>query len=288
MKKCIILFVAFTIIASYSLIAQVSVNTDGSSADSSAILDLKSTNRGFLAPRMTEEQRDAISSPAEGLIIFNTATNGLNFYAAGYWYEILGVVDPNTVTNPTTHETWMDRNLGASRVATSSDDTAAYGDLYQWGRATEGHQNRSSDTTSTNATTAVPNAGNIWDSLFILTDGDWLITINNNLWQGLSGINNPCPNGFRLPTQAEWDAERLSWVSNDASGAFGSPLKLTAGGYRPCQMSGGIYNDGSKGYYWSSTVGTSNAYLLYFEGDDAWIGHTTIRGYGQSIRCIKD
>ena len=278
-------------IASYSLIAQVAVNTDGSSADSSAILDLKSTSRGFLAPRMTEEQRDAISSPAEGLIIFNTTTNGLNFYAAGYWYEIFGVVDPNTVTNTTTGEIWMDRNLGASRVATSSDDTAAYGDLYQWGRATEGHQNRSSDTTSTNATSAVPNAGNVWDSLFILeadSPHDWLTTTNNNLWQGVSGINNPCPTGFRLPTQAEWDAERLSWVSNDASGAFGSPLRLTAGGFRPTQMSGGIYYDGTDGFYWSSTVSTLTAYLLNFESDDAWIGHTTSRGSGHSIRCIKD
>ena len=42
----------------------------------------------------------------------------------------------------------MDRNLGAGRVAQSSDDALAYGDLYQWGRATEGHQVRVSDTIS--------------------------------------------------------------------------------------------------------------------------------------------
>jgi hypothetical protein len=38
------------------------------------------------------------------------------------------------VTNPTTGATWMDRNLGATQVATSSTDAAAYGDLYQWCR----------------------------------------------------------------------------------------------------------------------------------------------------------
>lgn len=50
------------------------------------------------------------------------------------------------VINPTTGHTWMDRNLGASRAATSSTDTEAYGDLYQWGRAADGHQKRTSGT----------------------------------------------------------------------------------------------------------------------------------------------
>ena len=44
---------------------------------------------------------------------------------------------------------WMDRNLGASQVATSSTDTNSYGDLYQWGRGADGHQLRISNTTST-------------------------------------------------------------------------------------------------------------------------------------------
>ncbi|MCX8486231.1 MAG: hypothetical protein ORN53_03470, partial [Crocinitomicaceae bacterium] len=43
-----------------------------------------------------------------------------------------------TVISPYTAKVWMDRNLGASQVATSSNDAASYGDLYQWGRATDG------------------------------------------------------------------------------------------------------------------------------------------------------
>ena len=106
---------------------------------------------------------------------------------------------PN-VTNPTTGEIWMDRNLGASQVATSSTDANAYGDLYQWGRAADGHESRTSATTSTNATatSAVPNDGNAWDGFFI-TEGsypyDWLTPQDDNLWQGVSGTNNPCPSG---------------------------------------------------------------------------------------------
>jgi len=193
------------------------------------------------------------------------------------------------VTNPTTGETWMDRNLGASQVATSSDDAAAYGDLYQWGRATEGHESRTSGTTSTNATTAVPNAGNSWDGLFI-TEGsspyDWLTPQDNTLWQGASGTNNPCPSGFRLPTDAELDAERQSWATNNAAGAFGSVLKLTVGGYR-YRSDGSLYNVGNVGKYWSSTVGGSLAcYLKFFSGG------ANMDSYGRAdsftIRCIKD
>ena len=53
------------------------------------------------------------------------------------------------VTNPITGRTWMDRNLGAERAATSSTDALAFGDLYQWGRGADGHQCRNSGTIST-------------------------------------------------------------------------------------------------------------------------------------------
>ena len=61
----------------------------------------------------------------------------------------------------------MDRNLGASQVATSSDDAASYGDLYQWGRGTDGHQIRTSATTTTLSSADVPGHGN-----FILSYND--------------------------------------------------------------------------------------------------------------------
>jgi hypothetical protein len=51
---------------------------------------------------------------------------------------------------------WMDRNLGASRVATSSTDSVGFGDLYQWGRAKDGHQLRTSATTATLASVDKP------------------------------------------------------------------------------------------------------------------------------------
>ncbi|MDQ6901917.1 MAG: hypothetical protein M3139_02750, partial [Bacteroidota bacterium] len=66
------LLILFVFSAFSNLFAQnVSINIDGSVADTSAILDVSSTTKGFLMPRMTTVQRDAIVLPAKGLIIFN-------------------------------------------------------------------------------------------------------------------------------------------------------------------------------------------------------------------------
>ncbi len=56
--------------------------------DVSAVLDAASTTKGFLPPRMTTTQRDAISSPAAGLIIYNTTTGKLNLRNASAWREV--------------------------------------------------------------------------------------------------------------------------------------------------------------------------------------------------------
>lgn len=60
------------------------------SPSSKAILDLVSTTKGFLPPRMTTTQRDAISSPAEGLTVYNTTTDALNIYTGSAWGAVGG------------------------------------------------------------------------------------------------------------------------------------------------------------------------------------------------------
>ena len=186
-----------------------------------------------------------------------------------------------TVYNPITGETWMDRNLGATQIATSFDDVNAYGDLYQWGRNTDGHQIRTSSTTSILSTTNSPN-----HSDFILANSDWLTVSDDNLWQGVNGINNPCPLGFRLPTEAELEAERLSWTSNDAAGAFESPLKLTIGGARS-RMSGAIGNVGTFVGYRTSDLNGLQSRMLGISLTTSLMGDRD-RADGNCVRCIQD
>jgi len=69
MKKSSLLLITMFITAG-SLFAQVGINTDGTAPDGSAMLDVKSTTMGVLVPRLTKTQRDAIATPATGLIVF--------------------------------------------------------------------------------------------------------------------------------------------------------------------------------------------------------------------------
>jgi len=188
----------------------------------------------------------------------------------------------DTVYNPVTGKIWTDQNLGASTAANSIDDPAAFGDLYQWGRFADGHQCRNSSTTATRSATDAP--GN---NLFITHATDWRSTINNNLWQGLTGANNPCPFGYRLPTAAEFEAERLSWSTNDGQGAFSSPLGLTEAGFRNNATGVVTSGSGAGGSYWTSTISGTFARYLQFSTTGAGLVDGS-RALGHSVRCIKN
>jgi uncharacterized protein (TIGR02145 family) len=205
-------------------------------------------------------------------------------YPAGSVFCATGATAIVNVTNPITGSIWMDRNLGATQAATSSTDTNSYGDLYQWGRRSDGHQCRTSPTINTLSSIDQPSNAN-----FILAPNsprDWRSPQNDNLWQGVNGVNNPCPSGYRLPTEAELEAELLSWSSNNSAGAFASPLKLPTPGYR-YNVSDSLLDVGSYGVYWSSTVaGTLSRYLIFYSSFANTFYY--FRAYGNSVRCIKD
>ena len=59
-----------------------------SSIDSSAVIEARSTTKGFLLPRMNTTQRDAISTPSNGLMVYNTSTNKINVRAGGSWEAV--------------------------------------------------------------------------------------------------------------------------------------------------------------------------------------------------------
>lgn len=71
----------------------VGIGTQG--PDPSALLDLVSPSRGFLPPRLSQPERDAIADPADGLVVFNTTTSRLNYFASGNWRSLSGDCIPD-------------------------------------------------------------------------------------------------------------------------------------------------------------------------------------------------
>ncbi len=216
--------------------------------------------------------------------IFTITVNTLaSQYAANSVFCTAGPTPIVNVTNPTTGKVWMDRNLGSNQVSTSYYD--GFGDLYQWGRRTDGHQCRNSLTYF-----ALSNTDQVIccvSDRFITTSTlpyDWRSPQNDNLWQGVNGINNPCPIGYRLPTSAELDAERLTWSSNDYIGAFNSPLKFS--GARIRGTDGSIGTSSTFGYYWSSTIIGTNSKILKIPSP--YSTESMSRAAGVSVRCIKN
>ncbi len=327
-----------TMLFCFSSNAQVGIGT--TEPNLSAALHISSNDKGVLFPRLKKNEKQSISNPALGLLIYQTdepkglyyfngvewvlvskdsdsdstneielptspQTGAMNYWngsewvivTPGYsgqvliytngvptWRTVIGLMLVVEIYNPATGKIWMDRNLGASQVATSSTDEASYGDLYQWGRATDGHEKRRSNTTTTLATSDTPRNPD-----FITTSSsyyDWRSPKNDNLWQGVNGINNPCPSGYRLPTDAEWQVEIDTWSPQNSDGAFASALKLPLSGFRHSEF-GSIDNVGSFGYYWSSTLDGSMSRSVYFSSRNVDFFHVG-RSNGFSVRCFKN
>jgi len=191
MKNFTKLFLAACLITgfAFSVNAQsVGINADGSDPNASAMLDVSSTTKGFLPPRMTTAQRNLISSPAEGLVIYNTDEKTLNIYNGDSWGFIIPFFCGQTLSDPRDGKNyatvqigtqcWMAQNLN---VGTRIDGTAT--------QANNGTiEKYCYSDNDANCTTY----GGLyqWDEMMQYTTT-----------QGVQGI---CPTGWHLPVDAEW------------------------------------------------------------------------------------
>jgi uncharacterized protein (TIGR02145 family) len=277
------------------------VNTENIPADPSAILDVSSTSKGFLPPRMTTAERDAIPSPAEGLLIYNTDAKGLNIYNGSQWTILSGgfecglsqVADAdghlyNTVMIG--QQCWMASNLNSGirlnlGVAPADNDTVekycyndstencdTYGGLYRWDEAMQ----------------------------YVHTEG-------------ARGI---CPDGWHIPTPAEYDTLIANFGGADTAGAalketgyehwyysFSSSSTNTSGF---TALGGGqvLYNyqvnppesyqsKKSFAFFWASSwtgASTNAAILMLLRNYEAWayvVGSELEYPHSFSVRCVR-
>ena len=126
----------------------------------------------------------------------------------------------------------------------------------------------------------------------------------NGAWaDGSKTANDPCPTGYRVPTQAQWDGVVAnntptfvgtfsgtfsgSATNYEAGVKFGDQLMLPAAGFR-LGYDGALYYRGSGGYYWSSAeLDSGDAWFLYFDSSNAGT-NSYGRTNGSSVRCVAE
>jgi hypothetical protein len=140
------LLILITLFAKISF-AQIGINTTGASANSSAMLDVSSTSKGLLIPRMSTSQRTGIGSPAKGLMVFDNDTNGFWYYNGSSWSNIAGsggLTLPFSQTITSGSNAFDISNLGNGAAikgnSTTANSSAIYGETSN-GTGVKGYSN---------------------------------------------------------------------------------------------------------------------------------------------------
>jgi len=175
------------------LFASGSLAINNSIEDSSALLDLTSTTRGLLPPRMTTAQRDAIASPATGLVVYNTSTTKPNYYSGAAWVEYGGVVSAKSqaISSTPLEEIQVPNNL--------LTETAAKKFLVEMGNKnllanpSFEHTSLATSWTITGGGTPASSSTNLHDGLRSLTNtstGAWTFKQASSLYATAKSGNN--------------------------------------------------------------------------------------------------
>jgi uncharacterized protein (TIGR02145 family) len=274
-----------------------------SSPASSAVLDVSSSSKGFLPPGMTSSQRNAISSPANGLLVFQTdAPEGYYIFYNSKWTPLVGsedrysgnVLDCEGHVYPIVQigsQLWMAKNL---RVTHYSNGTPIpfkdlqYADCSGW----------------TN------NLSGMYSTPF--NDPLMQERFDSVMWYNWYAVNQPaglCPVGWHVPSDAEWTTlvtyldsiDTLSWGAGGLMkttiywNTYGLVEACNASGFSALPAGGLHYDCGgipnyTTGIWWSSTqTNSDSAWYRKVTGLGGFVTRGSIdKNEGYTVRCLKD
>jgi Protein of unknown function (DUF1566)/Bacterial Ig domain len=273
--------------------ADSEIDTDGDTIPN--LIDTDDDNDGMpdeweiangLDPLVDDSSDDTDGDGKINLLEYQDGTNPLVIDS------MVGAITHNgiaygTVTSPFTGKVWLDRNLGASQVCTALDDTACYGDYYQFGRDADGHQNKNSNVSAVqpDVISDIDHGDFISsppDKEWTTVDGDASLRIEK--WNSLDG-SSICPAGFRVPNSEELYSEVT--IGNTALEAFNDFLKIPLSGSR--SSNGNVYGAGYDAEVWSTTTyDDSYTDFLLIHTDNIDSATNSVRSSGRVVRCIQD
>ena len=308
LKELVIIISSMVIMSAQMNGQNVGIGANTFTPDSSALLELQSTNSGLLLPRMTTAQRDAISNPAQSLLIFNTTTKCYEGYVDGQWRSIYcepcsgvstvsydGVTyntvsignqcwfkenlrttkynDGTSITNVTDKATWTSTTSGAYCWFNNDSLTysATYGALYNW---------------------YAVNTGKLCPSGWhVPSDAEWTtltnyLSANSTYWCG----GNSSYIAKSLASTTSWDSStNYCAVGNNLSANNSTGFSALPGGYR-FYSDGSFYSLDKHGYWWSSTENDgSNAWNRNLNYNNANVNrNNNNKRNGFSVRCLRD
>jgi len=300
--KIFMIIVAVAISTVYTTQAQVAVNTDGSEPNASAMLDVKSTDKGFLPPRVANV--NDVSNPVAGLQVYDQSNNCMRYYNGTVWSECMGgeftcgydFVDSRDGQSYTTvqigTQCWMAENLNIGTMINGSGDQTdngtiekycyddstsncdTYGGLYQWDEAMQ--------YVTTEGTQGICPAG--WH---LPTDDEYK-TLEMYLGMSSSEANDI---GYRGTNEgSKLAGNEPLWTDGDldSNADFGtSGFTALPGGYRGTGGAFGGLADGAN--FWSSSEDGTSAWgrhLRYAHAQMYRLNYN--KAYGFGARCLRD
>lgn len=252
---------------------------------SSAKLEINSNSKGFLPPRMTSIQRDAILNPVAGLVVYctNCCISGeLQIYNGAVWTNIVGGEKCLPVGVSICSQIWMDKNLDVDHYR-NGDPIPKVSDPLQWAALTTGAYCYYNNDSVTYAATY----GKLYN------------------WYAVNDPRGLAPAGWHIPSETEWssftnclggtfsggamkETGTTHWLSPNTGATNSSGFTALPGGDR--NFDGAFYQIGNYAFFWSSTsFDNSNAWFHYLSWSGVLIeGDYFLKQDGFSVRCIRD